>query len=254
MRCFAAAVLAISASLFAIDSSFAGVSSEIGVEVFRLEYREPGVMQETGVLPGIYGSYTHVDKKLMVRASLSIADGSVQYDGALFDGTPFQINSRDSLIVFRLLGGYQTDVGSGIMATPFSGFGVRMLVDRLPSINGYTREQTYLYVPIGVETARKAGNWLWGVRAEYDLFLQGRNHSYGHLLDVNLIQNSGYGFQGSVYFSYRAEQKHKYSLSIEPFFRYWDVGRSEIVQQDIDSWYEPENNTAVYGLRGSILF
>jgi len=237
-----------------IDTSFAGAVSEVGVEVFSLEYVEPGVMKETGVLAGIYGAYTQVTGKRMLRASLSFGGGTVQYDGSLFDGTALQIDSQDSLLAFRLLGGHATDLGSGITAIPFSGFGYRLLIDRLPSTSGYTREQTYLYVPIGVETARKAGNWLWGVRAEYDFFLQGRNHSHGYQLDVNLIQNTGHGFQGSVYFTRRAKQERKYSLSIEPFFRYWNIDRSEVVNQGSNSWYEPANNTSIYGLRGSILF
>ena len=82
-------------------------SWEIGPEVYYFRYREPGFMKDTGYFYGFQGSYTYREwvpmfpadetkLKLMARIEGRAAWGSVNYDGALQDGTPYSIdNIRD---------------------------------------------------------------------------------------------------------------------------------------------------------------
>ncbi len=230
-------------------------SWEIGPDAYYFQYKEPGVMKETGYFYGVQAAYTYrewvpmfptddAELKWMFRAEGRYDWGVVDYDGALMDGTPYTYdNIRDTTGEFRLLLGPDFPKAT-VVDTMYIGLGFRFLDDsKSGDPAGYDRQSHYLYVPVGFKTLRNfAGNWLISANAEFDLLLAGRQSTElgGTILHNN--QNNGYGLRGSVGFEYTGKNT---DVSIEPFVRYWNIAKSE---EDAYGGYEPKNNTTEIGL------
>ena len=233
----------------------------IGPEIYSFTYKEPGLMKDKGVFYGVAGAYTYRGwipespeqplkaDKWMFGLEGRFAYGKVDYDGALWDGTPYKVDNIDDVAVeFRMLLGPDFPKENGL-DTIYAGIGYRYLNDagsKDPA--GYDRESTYCYIPVGLRSDRLLKNgWSFGATGEFDIFLVGEQKS--HLSDIGFIdienrQTSGYGLRGSV----RFEKKYEKScFKIEPFIRYWKIAESE--DDKFELGVEPKNNTTEYGIQ-----
>jgi len=235
---------------------------EIGPEISRIKYEEPGVMKQEGVMYGIDISHTYhsggvapvetdegFEREMetsygsMFRGDIRFSNGQVDYDGSLQDGTPYkQDDIDDNMFEVRGLAGADLFTSSSL-ATAYIGVGYRYLNDDSSADpTGYERESNYVYMPLGVEAAFANNNgWVIGGTLEYDLFLWG--HQKSDLTDfgegvIENDQDSGYGFRASLRFQ-------KDNFIIEPFFRYWDIDESDVDR----GWVEPANESTEYGVK-----
>ncbi len=255
-----------------------GLHIEIGPSIFHTGYKEPGVMEESGIMKGISGACTYREDNAlgpvdMLKFEGVIASGKVDYRSPLAGA----VNGiEDTITEARLLAGMNLTTSGNVALTPFAGFGYRQLKDnghgRLSSIGNYIlydRESNYLYTPIGLEISSKTpGSWRIGGTVEYDLFWRGTQYSqlsaannerYTYSDDIKNTQTKGFGLRASL----KAVKKfHPFSLSFETFFRYWNLDNSKsctvLVTENLISkhvqFVEPENTTAQYGLNVSLLF
>ena len=237
---------------------------EVAPEVYWFFYKEPSLSVEwEGWMYGVKTSFTQRNPKnhAMTRLEGQFATGNVDYDGSLSNGAPHTDTGTDYFFEGRGIVGYDWPVGKDTV-TPFLGLGFRYWQDALESSFAYQRDVRYLYSPIGLEMTHVGETWRVGFRAEYDLFWRGWVTSQlsdvnSSLSDVSNRQEQGFGARGSVYF-----QKHlnrNFSLSIEPFIRYWDIDDSDEAPITfagilIGSGQEPANKTIESGLRVSVVF
>lgn len=235
-------------------------SWEIGAELSSIIYEEPGVMEESGAMIGLAGSYTY-HNNWMFKIEGVFKYGQVDYEGGLMDGTPLNVDNIDDYIVeVRGLGGYNFSAFTATTLTPYIGFGYRYLFDDFGAASpyGYGRESNYLYSPIGIETVTDLKNgWFIGLIIEYDLFWSGLQTSYlsdvdDGLNDVENDQSDGYGFRGSVKF-----QNSRFV--IEPYIRYWEIDDSDpsiitYYGRPVDVGIEPENNSTEIGIKVDVKF
>ncbi len=154
--------------------------------------KEPGVMELTGTMYGIfYSNETRFDQK-MFRYEGRYFFGTVNYDGALSNGTPITIDGiSDSGYELRWLSG---------RGNVYAGLGYRYLNDnsQLKSVYGYQRESHYYYFPLGVDFSRQYNNnGFFEATVEYDLFITGKQIS--HLSDVSAQYNDVTSWQHSGY-------------------------------------------------------
>lgn len=237
---------------------------ELGTEISHITYEEPGIMNEKGFMYGILGSYAYHDN-LMLKAEGKFSFGWVDYSSPI-SGTVNDI--PDYMLEFRGLGGYDFPILKATILTPYIGLGYRYLNDDLSiAVGGYERESSYFYSPIGIETITELDNgWFLGAILEYDYFWRGTQIS--HLSDVNPgynnpenEQKAGYGLRGSI----KLQKKDKFV--IEPFIRYWNIGRSDnaelklngvyigyVYGTNIDDVYEPKNNSTEFGIKFAAKF
>jgi hypothetical protein len=225
-------------------------------------------MEEEGMFYGVRLGYTGrnwvpsapgrslPDGGMMFRAEARIAYGQVDYDGSMQDWqtgdtSPLTVDSIDDFAFEgRLLLGADR-LGDEFLNTLFTGIGYRYLYDDLSKHPaGYRRESNYLYVPLGYrfDGGQQIG-WSLGFGAEYDVLITGNQRS--HFSDVGLTnmdnrQDSGYGYRASVSLQYKSRDA---VVVIEPFFRYWDIDRSETEHASWGSAYEPANETTEYGIQ-----
>ncbi|MFC1510272.1 hypothetical protein ACFL49_01255 [Candidatus Omnitrophota bacterium] len=267
--------------LGSVSLSFAsvnGVTFDMGTEVSHFTYKEPGVMEETGALLGVYmdvilrqdkankGAESWQDLRgaflansmLALESKLSL--GQLSYTSTS-TGT---LDGIDELMLeLRGLGGVDLAVFDATRLTPYVGLGYRLLDDNTGGMisstghYGYDRESHYVYLPLGVKSMTDLNDqWQVGFDVEFDFFLFGKQQS--HLEQVNASlntlkndQDSGYGVRGGLKFVRTSEN---YILTFEPFVRFWDVDESNsgVVTcggTPCASGYEPKNESIEYGLR-----
>ncbi|MFH1715738.1 MAG: hypothetical protein ABIF19_00170, partial [Planctomycetota bacterium] len=239
---------------------------DIGPEIYHFKYEEPAFpgfpgIKEEGTFYGLRFGYTSRDwvpasPKVspsdgggMFRAEGRFAFGQVDYDGATQGGSPLTFDNQDDFAFEGrlLLGG---DMLRGdTLNTLYAGIGYRYLYDDLGNGGpaGYERESNYLYVPLGYQfdSSHKVG-WSFGFGAEFDVFIVGMQRSHVYPVLENR-QNSGYGYRASVRFQHKSQDA---IITIEPFFRYWDIDDSEVEP----GGYEPANETTEFGIQLIWLF
>lgn len=251
--CFVCAVAAGGGEAKDAPQALKNSTFEIGPEVYYARYHESDMMENTGIMYGVVGSYIYRSSAgqtfepynaWMLRADGRIAFGHMNYDGEFMDGTPTSGNNIDDFLwEVRGLFGYDFKNDTA-RVTPYTGFGYRYLNDDSSNnAGGYERESNYLYLPLGLEFLFPSKtNWSIGATVEFDVLLWGEQRShlgdYGYGTVVNQ-QNSGSGFRASV------KLQEKGGLALEPFVRYWSIGDSAVS----GGWIEPKNETTEVGLR-----
>jgi hypothetical protein len=247
---------------------------ELGAEVSHITYKEPGIMKDEGTMRGIICAYTYqgwappASRELdRWRLTLEVrySSGDVDYEGALTDGTPYEIDNIDDYVwEARGLIGYDFPKFKASTIIPYFGFGYRYLNDNSSEDPaGYKRESNYIYSPVGVKFVTDLGTgWSIGATLEYDIFWSGKQKT--HLSDVargyNDLRNDqskGYGCRASL----ELQKKCKLvDFVIEPFIRYWRIRKSNIVPI---TWFgaptgfggrEPTNKTTEYGIKAALRF
>ncbi len=227
-----------------------------------IKYEEPDIMKETGWMAGVSGEYTaRFPQHLVLGVDGRFAFGQVDYES---NGTGTIDNINDFLGETRVTAGYDVYMESASRITPYAGFGYRFLRDELggnistTGAGGYDRESNYYYLPVGVKTLTSLdGDWFFGVKAEYDIFLNGTQKSMlgQALTGVDTLendQNDGYGLKGSIQIIKRNE---RFNLLVEPFVNYWNIDQSELKAITYGGTpvgvvgYEPENNSTEVGLK-----
>jgi hypothetical protein len=231
-------ILIICFMFISTGSVFAEVLKEhilkVGPEISYIKYKEPGLMEEKGVMYGISASYTYHRKQSMLMLGWEgiFSYGKLDYDGATLIGTPLTVdNIPNYLYELRGLVGIDLPVKASYI-TAFTGIGYRYLNDDISkeSAGGYDREANYLYSPIGLKLTSPLGNdWSFGATAEFDIFWDGTQKSHlsdvdSDLNDLKNDQDKGYGFRGSVSFQ---KKLNYFWIEIEPFIRYWNIKQSD---------------------------
>lgn len=232
---------------------------EIGPEISYIEYREPDIMSEKGLMYGINAAYSYRNG-VMIKVAGRFSYGQVDYQNSV------TFNNIDDIIFeIRTLGGYDFKISKSFTMTPFIGLGYRYLRDDMAgrtspagSEKGYLRESNYYYSPIGIEAANVFDNgWSAGAIIEYDYFWKGKQKSnfstaFAAYNDVENDQNSGYGLRGSIMIK---KQTARLFFAIEPFIRYWNIDQSEI--QNLTAYetiLEPKNESTEIGVKFMIGF
>ena len=233
------------------------VEKILGIYLSDMTYEEPKYMSENGSMVGILGSYG-IYNDYMIKFEGNYAEGLMDYVGS------GAMESYDHIIELRELVGINYTLKNKENIIPFIGLGYRYLNDdstntiTTSGAEGYEREQSYLYSPIGFEyrlNLPKYGLYL-GSNIEYDLFWQGTNHSHTSTVpgyyDITFNQYKGHGFRISFHFI-KIESKHNYF--IEPFYKYWHIDDSDLtIDPSGRVFFEPKNTSTEIGIQSKWLF
>ncbi len=210
-------------------------------------------MSEKGSLYGARLAREVVLGQVPIRSAMSLAYGKLRYNGGvdLEDGgyLPLRLTTENWLIDMRATASWVIrPVEHRAAWRPYGGFGYRLLVDDLPTIWGYTREQTYWFLPVGVEAEmRTGGGHAWVLGGEYDWFLRGYNVSGGD----TFTQDRGSGFRVRLSVDVPLDDEETGHLRTETFVQGWRVAESTTSE---DGYYEPANKSTLYGVSVSMLF
>lgn len=245
---------------------------EIGPEISFINYKEPDIMEQEGMMYGLFASYeyhnlwNHPSQKN--SSWMFKIDGHVNYGQVDYEGSGTMDDIDDFMAEIRGTGGFDFPLWTSWTITPYTGIGYRYLYDdssgRATSTGawGYQRESNYIYSPLGIEATTSLSNgWSLGITLEYALFWWGKQVSY--LGDVNIglndienIQTEGFGARGSIKLIKKGKD---IDFIIEPFIRYWDIEESDEAALTyygitIGTGWEPANHSTEIGCRLGIKF
>ncbi|MDB4838066.1 hypothetical protein OAH87_06325 [Marinomonas sp.] len=245
--------------VFVSSLSFAEGRIQLGLYSSAITYTEPTVMKEEGTMLGFSGHFSFFSRERFRALEVYYSDGYVDYEGS---GSIKNI--PDKMLEIRGLFGGLIDVSAAYEMSAYIGIGYRNLNDDSSGLvsstlaYGYERDQTYIYMPIGVTFRPSQNLHAWGLsgRIEYDFLLSGTNHSslgdVNGYEDVTLHQSSGYGYRISLGLSRTFKNT---SISIEPFYRYWNIADSMVTYDSSNRrWIEPYNNSKELGVSLSVTF
>ncbi|MBF0485318.1 MAG: hypothetical protein HQL16_02265 [Candidatus Omnitrophica bacterium] len=263
---------------------------EFGFEGYTYRYRETvegqHFMDNKGAFQAVYGSWLHrlqnpeksAEMPGIFKADLRLGMGSVDYNGGVQDNSGNQVADltasgiKDTVVETRGVFGKEMP-WHGFLFMPYAGLGYRYLKDRPDqvsstftyqgveyTISGYKRISQYWYLPVGIDVQKNFPNkWGVGTNLEYDQLLKGTQRSYEQTPTEPFITNTqkhGYGVRGSIRIS---RDFNNMTLNFEPFFRYWDIDKSDVVLTGCDAGgcygaQEPLNVTREIGVKLGIKF
>ena len=222
---------------------------EVGGQVSKYHYEEPGFMNLKGNQAGAVGAYTFTSpNRLYSRIDLRASYGKLKYEGSgTLDDVP------DWIVEARAVIGRDYLRGEGIALSPYVGLGYRYLYNDLQGYSstgavGYRRYSHYVYVPLGLTARFRAGvRWVVAPTVEYDAFLGGRQ--YSQLTDTGIgysdasnTQKHGYGYR-----AYLMLENGRWAFG--PWLHYWKIKDSDTVPIGLGkAALEPANWTREYGV------
>jgi hypothetical protein len=242
--------------------------NEIGVTISSYDYSEPSLnvsMKATNLGIDYTGTYAF-GNDWFVFGNANYNNGSENYSS----GSGTQSGIPQYYYDLKAVVGY--DFGfDGFTLSPYAGLGYRFLSQQWGGTttslgaNGYDRQSTYNYLPIGVihRFAINDNKAKIETTLEYDYLLSGNQFSglsgsstVGTLMgDQNNAQKSGYGINLSV--MYKEDV-----WGVGPYFKYWNIGQSQTNSGTFTyggsrytySVWEPANTTKEYGVKAIYRF
>lgn len=247
---------------------------DMGFETYMYKYWEDIPITNKGTMNGYFINYTYrppednVLNNPILNAYLlefRYASGSLDYEGSgTIDG------KKNNNLELRMLFGKEYGLDVNANAMPYFGFGYRTLFDegngKLSSTNayGYDRRSTYYYLPLGARFNVGMNHWKHTMGLEYDFLLEGIQISdlsagfqWNAIPNPNVHnhQRKGYGARATYRLAYSTP---KVDFFVEPFFRYWNIEASNVVNADIDGsnvdLVEPHNTTKEFGSKIGLQF
>jgi OmpA-like transmembrane domain len=237
--------------------------NEVGILLSGYTYLEPSIVSIKGALIGVEYERTQAFEDFFLKGDVIYKQGSLSYSGS-----GVQDGIQNYYYDIRGLVGKDYAIKDDVVA-PFTGLGYRYLYDdqrglSSTSQNGYRREISYLYLPLGLIHRTLLDNSAkLETQLEYDYLIKGIVNT--HLSDINTNttvypditnnQTSGWGMRLST--SY---QKNNWALT--PYFNYWFIQNSDYTTTIVkignvnykSTIWEPTNRTVEYGIKASFKF
>ena len=222
---------------------------EVGGQIAKYHYEEPGLMNLKGNRVGAVGAYTFTSpNRVYTRIDLRASYGSLKYEGSgTLDDVPDWISEARAVV------GRDYLTGDSAALSPYIGLGYRFLYNDLRGYSstgavGYQRYSHYVYIPVGLTARFRTGErWVVAPTVEYDAFLGGRQ--YSKLTDTGIGYSDASNRQrdGRGYRAYLMLESGHWAFG--PWLHYWKIKDSDIVPIGLGkAAMEPANWTREYGV------
>lgn len=205
----------------ALETSIGKVYADFGVGFGTYSYIEPKVMDITSTPILLNASLTREGERIFhkIYADVSYGIGG-RYNGGLMElssgkSTAFKTDSSDIFYNLSYVAGWRFKGTQSYKHRIYLGIGHRYLINNLKGPGSYTREQTYLYMPLGYEGEyffNAYTSLIFGIG--FNAVIQGHNISHvsknGFLRDAKFYQE---GFGNSLYLGMKYDLKKYYVFS-----------------------------------------
>lgn len=219
----------------ALETSIGNVYADFGVGFGAYSYIEPKVMDITSTPILLNASLTREGERIFhkIYADVSYGIGG-RYNGGLMElssgkSTAFKTDSSDIFYNLSYVAGWRFKGMQSYKHRIYLGIGHRYLINNLKGPGSYTREQTYLYMPLGYEGEyffNAYTSLIFGIG--FNAVIQGHNISHvsknGFLRDAKFYQE---GFGNSLYLGMKYDLK-KYYVFAKLVCELWGIDSSSI--------------------------
>lgn len=230
--------------------------SNIGFGVANYHYEEDDIMRINSNAMYVLGisNYMHIDNFVfLTQADFGISSSSV-YNGSTINITtrqtaPIRLDSFDAYALLEPQVGYgiDGDIFKGVLTI---GLGFRYLYNEIDSRSAYSREQSYLYLPITFQgNIFFTNNFSFNFEGIYRWIFYGFNTSHfrelGYDRDLDFINQKGDGIKISAGFTYRA-------ITLKAYYEFYRVEESSVEEltfrgESKGHFIEPRNFTSIIG-------
>jgi len=246
----------------AVQGTYGWKGFSVGAVTGYVDYKEPGLMREYGLLYGVNGSYTSLNEVSGIQWNLEgeLVAGRILYDGGDQGGNRYTQPTSDYIAFIRATVGAYREMTTSWSATPFIGVGLRDLNDKIDGSGSYNRNISYLYIPVGAQIAGfVTDKWSLSFVADLDLMVSGTvvsklSEASSALPDVT---NHDKGVGTRITATSRWDLG---SIGIHTglFYQKWKIEQSDIVAVTISGqklgFAEPENESDFVGLNAGVDF
>ena len=228
---------------------------EAGVSMLRFNYTEYNSSgnscigsvcdRELGGMPGLSFRFAKRESGWEVDASASYHRGQVGYNGQLNSGAPYSTRTNETISDVSLRLGHWLE--SAIPIMPYAGIGLRHWYRAIQSSNGIpglneTYDWAYFWAGAAFAVSQHPASALIldiGWLRPLDPSLQ-----VGSQVNLKPVSRDGMRLMLSA----RMHLAEQLALTVEPYYEYWELGRSPSVISGPYSYYEPDSKTRNLGL------
>ncbi len=252
---------------FAAGSAGAGQTGGtifVGYDGAHLSYKEfvnGNVLdKDTGWQNGGYAELRYDEKYAFIRVNFDgVGSGSATYTGALQNGTPLTMSTKELIYKTELDAGYKAANFGRATLAPYLGIGYRSWDRGADNLPDYKEKYTWWYGALGANLAcRAADRLLIGIDAAalWPISPKMKTDIAGLVDEAEFNIRSRLGFRIEVPSSYEIYKTKSYNFLgfVTPYYERWYVGASDTViltqgGVPVAAAFEPKSHTELYGFK-----
>jgi len=248
-----------------------GVTLSLGYDGNYLSYKEiinGGIIdQDTGWMNGMFFEARYDNEEMFIRGSIDFnGSSSARYKGALQNGTPITMETRELFYQVEGSVGYKALNFLNATLSPYIALGSRYWERGEDNLPDYLETYTWGYGAVGTNFAYRYGKLLIGLDASIQFLIdpQMRTDTGGQFdtATFNLKPKPGYHIEVPITYEIDKGERREMSLFARPYYQRWNIGASNpvLLTQNGSPVYdpstgqvlyaiEPDSHTDIYGLR-----
>ena len=219
-----------------------------------------GLDRDTAWQSGAFLELRGDSEYLLVRVTASYTVSTVaKYTGALQDGTPLNMGTKETFYQGELNMGYKALNFGRATLSPYVGIGYLDWKRGENNLPDYQEDYSWWYAAIGLNFAAKYNRWYFSLDGAvlFPFDSEMTTNIAGQVDTATFNIKSRPGYRAEVMLSYDAYKNENMTLFVftTPYYRRWNIGQSPPVMLTQGgtpigfSAYEPKSSTDVFGLR-----
>ncbi len=243
-----------------------GTSIFLGYDRSHLDYEEfvNGAVldKDTGWNNGVYFEARTDNEQGFARFLVDyVMTNSATYTGALQDGTPLTMSTKEKFLTVEANGGLKAlNFGSGTLS-PYLGLGYRDWKRGTDNLPNYQEDYWWWYVAGGANLAYRLNRLVIAADAAVVYpFIARMTTNVAGLFDeatFKLKPRLGYRAELPITFEIVRDKNIKLLIFGTPFYEKWHVGQSDTVTftqggVPVATAFEPESKTTMHGFRAGL--
>jgi hypothetical protein len=215
--------------------------------------------KDTGWLDGGFFELRSDSEIFFTRITFDVTlTNSATYKGALQDGTPLTMKTREKIYEGDVSVGYKAWEFGTTTVSPYVGLGYWDWIRGQNNLPNYREEYTWWYVAAGINLACRLDKLLLGLDAAAELPISPEmsTNIAGQTDDATFDIKPRVGYRVEVPMNYTVHQGADMNVFIlgTPYYQRWNIGASDqiVLTQNgipVATAFEPQSRTDIYGFR-----
>jgi len=246
-----------------IGAGQTGTTISLGYDGGYLYYKE--IMngttfdKDTGWLNGGYLELRGDNEYMFARITVDyIWTDSAMYSGALQNGTPLSMRTREVFFQGEMNLGYKALNFSTATVSPYTGLGYRNWKRGEDNLPDYQETYCWWYAVVGANLAWRYRQWLFSLdgAVAFPFASEMTTNVAGQYDTATFNLKSRPGFRAEIPINYLLHKDEDVSLFLfgTPYYQQWNIGASDAViltqgGTPVAAAFEPKSITDIYGFR-----
>ncbi len=240
-----------------------GTTLSFGYDGSSLSYKEcvnsSVIDKDTGWLNGGFLELRDDSDDAFTRIIIDYTmSNSANYAGALQNGTPLSMKTREEFSQFETNFGYKALNFGTATLSPYAGLGYRDWKRGENNLPDYREDYSWWYVAVGTNLAYRYYEWLLGFDAAVVFPFQSEmtTNIAGQVDNATFNIKSRLGFRAEFPINYNVYRDENMNMFVfgTPYYQRWNIGASGTIVLTqggvpVGTAFEPKSTTDIYGIR-----